>query len=64
MFTASLLVHGDHFDPIKMYSRKDRVEKSVNHIEDKVKQLYATYLGEQMAELTDVFKKAAKYRKV
>lgn len=47
-----------------MYSRKDRVEKFVDHIEDKVKQLYATYLVEQMAELTDVFKKAANYRKV
>lgn len=43
VFTASLLSHGDIFDPIKMRSVKYHVEKFADHIEDEVKQLYVTF---------------------
>ena len=51
----STFTHGDVLDPLKMY-RKDRVEKLIEHIEDEVKQLYATFPQQTMAEFTDVLK--------
>ena len=40
-----------------MYRGKDYVEKFVEHIEEEVKLLYATFPQQPMIELTDVLKR-------
>ena len=40
----STSAYGDVLDPLKMYHGKDCVEKFAEHINDKVKCLYATFL--------------------
>ena len=49
--------YGDVPDPLKIYRGKDCVEKFVEHIEEEVKRLYATFPQQPMIELTDVLKK-------
>ena len=42
-YVHSIFVYGDVPNPLKMYRGKDCVEKFVEYIEEKVKQLYATF---------------------
>ena len=56
----STFSYGDVPDPLKMYRGKDCVEKFIEHIEDEVKRLYATFLQKPMTELTDVLKRVHK----
>ena len=47
-------------NPLKIYRGKDCVEKFVEHIEEEVKQLYATFPRQPMIELTNVLKREHK----
>lgn len=44
-------MYGDVVDPMKMYCGKDCVEKFLGNFDNEVKQLYATFPQEPMAEL-------------
>ena len=50
------IIHGGVPDPLKMYWGKDFVENFAEHVEEEVKQLYATFPQQRMIELTDVLK--------
>ena len=56
----STFSYGDVPDLLKMYQGKDYVEKSVEYIEEEVKQLYATFSQQPMIELSDVLKREHK----
>ena len=56
----STFAYRDVPDPLKIYRRKDCVEKFVKHIEAEVKQLYATFPQQPMIELTNVLKREHK----
>ena len=53
----STFAYGDIPDPLKMYRGKDCVEKFVEHIEEEVKRLHATFPQQPMIKLTDVLKR-------
>ena len=53
----STFAYGDVSDSLKMYHVKDFVEKTIQHIEDKVKWLSATFTKQPMAELPDALKR-------
>ena len=52
----STFLYGDFVGPLKMCHSNDYLEKFIEHMEDEVKQLYATFLQQPMTELTDVLK--------
>ena len=56
----STFSYGDVPDLLKMYQGKDYVEKSMEYIEEEVKQLYATFSQQPMIELSDVLKREHK----
>ena len=49
--------YGDVPDILKIYRGKDCVETFIEHIEDGIKRLYATFPQQPMTELTGVLKK-------
>ena len=53
----STFAYRDVFDPLKMYHGMHYVEKFIEHFEDEVKHLYATFPQQLMTELTDVLKR-------
>ena len=53
----SSFAYGDVPYPLKMYSGKDCVERFIEHIEDEVKRLYATFSQQPMTKLTGVLKR-------
>ena len=54
----STFAYGDVPDPLKMYQSKDPVEKFVEHIEEEVRWLYATFPWQQpMIEFTNVLQR-------
>ena len=60
--SSGLCVHStfpyrDDPDPLKMYRRKDCVEKFVEYVEEEVKRLYETFPRQSMTELTDALKR-------
>ena len=52
--------YGDVPDPFKMYHGKDCVEKFIEHTEDEVKRLYASFPQQPMIVLTDMLKREYK----
>ena len=56
----STFAYGDVPDPLKMYRGKDCVEKFIEHIEDEVKWLYATFPHQPITEITDLLKREHK----
>ena len=56
-YVHSTFAYGDVHDPLKMYQRKDCVEKFAQYIEEEVKRQYATFPQQPMIELTGVLKR-------
>ena len=59
-YVHSTFAYRDVPDPLKIYRGKNCVEKFVEHIEEEVKQLYATFPRQPMIELTNVMKREHK----